>query len=389
MYSLRTKYHEKSNKKKPKILLLTEACTVGGVEMHLLSLAKYLNKAKYDLTLAFFVEKPDDARSLKSDFLKCGVKIVDLKGGNKFSIAALLRLIKLIRTEQFDIIHTHLYRADLIGALASKICRTPILISSVHNTDARLQKRLIALLIRTANRAAVQTIVISDAVGRYLIDTVKLDPNKIKRIYYGLEVKGYSTVKQDIRKEYRIYDAPLVGMVGRYAPVKGHQYLLEAMKKVIEKISRAKLFLAGHDQQNTKAKLEQLAEKLGISENVIFAGFSSNVLDLDSQFDVFALSSLWEGFGLVLLEAMSVGTPVVATRVGAVPEIVVDGKTGFLVPPGDPEAMAEKLILLLENKTLAKEIGEAGRKRWQALFSMDRMIKATEEVYDYWLSRKR
>lgn len=377
--------------KRASVLLLTHACTVGGAEMHLLSLARHLNKDKYDITLAYFIERPpDDARSLKEDFIKCGINVIDLKGTKRFDFRSLWKAVKLIRDHRFDIVHTHLFRADVAGCIAVTSGTPQVFLSTVHCTEEFLKNPFFAAIEWLIARRVKQIIVISDAVGQYLVETAGVDHQKIKRIYYGLDVGNEAVSEENIRKSYGIDgDAPIIGMVARYAPQKGHKYLLEAMVEVLKVFPDAKLFLAGHDEKGIKLFLEDYAKKLGIEKNVIFSGFMSDVINIIQQFDLFVLSSLWEGFGLVLLEAMSAGNPIVTTEAGPIPEIVKDGETGFLVPPQNPQVMAEKIILLLKNKELARKMGEAGRKRLEEHFTLNKMIQETEAVYDYWLCKVR
>jgi len=375
--------------RKAKVLLLTNACTVGGAEMHLLSLAKHLSKKKYEVTLAYLKEKPDEARSLKEDFEKAGVRTVDLKLKRKFSPLLILKIIWLIKKYKPDIIHTHLFQAELFTRIAMVFIKTPIFITTYHSMEEFLTKLFWALVARWNINKADQVIVISDAVRDYLVRHTGIrEVDKIKRIYYGLD-KGRNETAVDIRVKYGIGENdPIIGMVARYAPQKGHVYLLEAMTKVFEVVPNAKLYLAGHDEKKIKELLEGRAKDLGIEKKVIFGDFHPNVLLLMKQFDIFTLSSLWEGFGLVLLEAMSVRKPIVATNVGPIPEVVIDGETGYLVPPKNAELLAEKIIYLLRHKKEAHEMGRAGRKRLEEYFTMKKMIEETEAVYDYWISKK-
>ena len=374
---------------KKKILLLTNACTVGGAEMHLLSLAKHLNKDKYDLTLAYLIERPDDARLLKEDFIKTGIKVVDLEAKSRFDPAPIPKIRKLIKDYNFDIVHTHLFQSEIFARVATILNSHPIFITTYHCTEEFLQNPFWARVAKFSIRKFDQVIVISDAVRRYLMEKVGVNEGKIKRIYYGLEAKdGVCNGGEDIKSRCRIgKDDPVIGMIARYAPQKGHKDLLDAMRLVLKKIPETRLFLAGHDEKRIRSSLENHAEQLGVREKVIFSEFRSDVYNLLQQFDLFVLSSLWEGFGLVLLEAMATEKAIVATNVGPIPEIVIDGKTGFLVPPKDPNAMAEKIVFLLKNKKMAEEMGKNGKRRLEKYFTIEKMIRETEAVYDYWLAR--
>ena len=375
---------------KAKILQLTNSCSAGGAEMHLLSLARYLNKEKYDITLAYFKEAPDDSRSLRNEFLKTGIRVIDLKCENKYNPLAVIIIARLMRKYRFDLVHTHLFQAELLGRMAMIFNKSPRVIVTYHNTEEFLKNRFWARMARYTTSRADQIITISDAVKNYLIDNVRVSETKIKMIYYGLEiVDSANNYREDIRSKNKIgRDDPLIGMIARYAPQKGHRFLLEAMTYVLKEVPEAKLFLAGHDEKKLKDSLEDYAKQLKIRPNVIFSEFQYDVYTLLREFDVFILSSLWEGFGLVLLEAMAAKKPIVASNVGPIPEIVIDNETGFLFPAKEPRIMAEKIILLLKNKELAKEMGRNGRRRLEEHFTIEKMIRETESVYDYWLNKK-
>lgn len=383
----------KKYKEKIRILHLTSHCTVGGVEMHLLTLLGNLNHDKYDLSLAFFTERPDSAKSLVKDFLACGISVFDLHAKSKLDLNAYLRLGKLLKKGDFDILHTHSYRADLSGIFWGKLLgRVHMVVSSVHNTESIYLNPIFSFLARVGSVFQDKIIVISEAVREYLIKNVKIKPQKIKRIYYGLEFpnKQRDNPTTDVREEYGIdNDCPVVGIVARLAPQKGHKYLLEAMPQVIEQIPDVKLLIIGHEDKTPKQELETYARALGIANNVIFCGFRDDVTSIMSQLDVLVLPSLWEGFGLVLLEAMAAGKPIVATNVGPIPEVVINGKTGFLVPPKDAHALAGQILKVLQNRDIAQALSEAGKIRFQKHFTVEKMVQQTEEIYDRLLKLKR
>jgi glycosyltransferase involved in cell wall biosynthesis len=176
-------------------------------------------------------------------------------------------------------------------------------------------------------------------------------------------------------------DAPLVGEVGRLCDVKGQRELIQALAHVPE----ARAVLVGADLEQGGAyqrQLEQTAEAVGVRDRVVFAGRRNDVGDVLAELDVFALPSWTEGLPLVVLEAMARRTPVVATKVGGTPEVVVDGETGLLVPPRDPEALAAALRRLLEDADLRRRLGDAGYARVRDRFSAEAMMRRVLELYD-------
>jgi glycosyltransferase involved in cell wall biosynthesis len=171
----------------------------------------------------------------------------------------------------------------------------------------------------------------------------------------------------------------IVGNVGRLALQKGQRHLVAAMPFLLERVPRAHAVIAGGG--DLEAYLRDLALEVGVAERVHVLGPRKDVPALMHAMDVFAMPSIWEGFGLVLLEAMAAGRPVVASRVATIPEVVVDGQTGLLVPAGDPLALAEAIARLAADPALARQLGEAGRDRLRRHFSIDKMVGDTELLY--------
>ncbi|MEO6666924.1 MAG: glycosyltransferase, partial [Nitrospiria bacterium] len=174
-------------------------------------------------------------------------------------------------------------------------------------------------------------------------------------------------------------DAYVFGSVGRLEPPKGHVYLIRAFARVIKMNARARLVLVG---DGSLAKpLQEEAAHLGLVERVVFTGSRRDVPYLLRAMDLFVFPSLWEGQGLALVEAMASGLPVVASRVGGVSEVVSDGCTGQLVPPGSPEALAEAMLAVMASPARARAMGAAGRARSETVFGAAHMIKRLEELY--------
>ena len=172
-----------------------------------------------------------------------------------------------------------------------------------------------------------------------------------------------------------------VAIVARLAAQKGHHVLLDAIQEVAKSIPSVHLLVIGHEDDLTIAELRGYAHQIGIKDNVSFLGFRANIAELTEDTDLFVLPSLWEGFGLVLIEAMALGLPVVASSVGPIPEIVLDGQSGRLVPPGNALALADAIRGLLESPEIAFAMGNAGRERVKTAFSIQKMVGEIERVY--------
>lgn len=363
-----------------KVLHVLSACTVGGCEMHALALLGRLDAARYDRWLAYFEERPDAARPLVDDFRALGVRTVDLRAARQLDPAAVVRLVALLRRERFDLIHTHSLRAELAAVTAARLVRPrPRVIRSIHNTDDFYLRPPTSWLARLSARLLDHAIAISDAVARHVVAHAGLPAAKVTRIYYGLDPSPYAGVPPlgGVRGQ-----PPTIGMIARLAPQKGHRVLLDALPAVLARVPDLRVEIVGHEHLTTIAELRDYARQRGVAERVTFSGFRDDLPSLFSRWELLVLPSLWEGFGLVLLEAMAAGRPVVASRVGPIPEIVAHGETGLLVEPGQPASLAAALLELLERPELAARLGAAGRRRLAQQFTLERMVAETEALYD-------
>jgi glycosyltransferase involved in cell wall biosynthesis len=369
-----------------RILHVTSACTVGGCEAHVLALLGKLDPAYYELWLAYFEERPDDARPMLADFQALGVKTVDLRGHGQLDPVAAVRLLRLLWREKFDLVHTHSLRAELATVAAARLTRPrPRVVRSVHNVDDFYARPPTSWLARVSGGQLDGLVVISDAVSEHVKMHTGLPSEKVTRIYYGLDAAPYQPRERNANAgagPAANNRPPTIGMVARLAPQKGHRVLFDALPTVIARLPNLRVEVVGHEHLTSTKELETYAQELGVGRHVSFLGFRDDLPELLAGWDVLALPSLWEGFGLVLLEAMAAGLPVVASRVGPIPEIVVHAETGLLVEPGEPEPLASALLELLEKPESAAELGIRGRRRVVERFSLERMVAETEAFYD-------
>lgn len=353
--------------------------------MHLLSLVQNMPKEGFDITVAFFKEEAQEARSLVPDFQALGVKVLNLDMAHWGDISALRRLYHLLKQNTFDIIHTHLFRADVFGPLLARLTGVPVVVSTVHNAERFFKNPIVKLVLRSVNYYVNQVIAISYAVKKSLLEDLGLPPEKVQVIYYGIEVEpngnnpsgGSDAVREALGLPK---DAVVIGTVGRLSGQKGHRYLIEAFGQVHRTHPNTRLLIVGHDDEGLRPKLENLAVRLGIGDEVLLPGYMDGRRAMEAM-DIFVLSSLWEGFGLVLLEAMLAQLPIVATNISAIPEIIVAGETGILVPAADPETMAEAILYLLENPDRVRGLGYRGREHLVQRFSLGRMVEETVALY--------
>ena len=209
-------------------------------------------------------------------------------------------------------------------------------------------------------------------------------------IYNGIEVGRFNpdnAVCTAARQKLDLpLETPVIGMVANLVPVKRHDLLLKALMKVRERVPDVKCLLIGDGV--LRATLEGMVQQMGLSETVVFLGSRPDVAGLLPALDVFVLSSDSESFSMAIVEAMASGKPVIATNSGGPGEIVIEGETGFLVPIGQPSSLAEKITLLLQNPTLAHQMGQKARCRAVNCFSLERMISAREMLFSDLLERE-
>ena len=297
----------------------------------------------------------------------------------------LLRLRALMQELRPSLVHTHLFHADLYGALAARWAQVPALVSSRHNDNAFRRRQPWRGLNRRLWRMADAGIAISQAVADFVVEVENAPRDKLRVIHYGLQWQpSPNAERQALRRSMRTQlgfaqTQPLLAMACRLIEQKGVSDALQAFAGTRSEFPEARLLIAGDGP--LRAQLESEATQAGLTGSVRFLGWRDDVPQLLAACDLFLMPSLWEGFGLVLLEAMAQGLPVVASRVSAIPEIVVAGETGLLAPPRDVPALREALLTLLRDPPLARHMGLMGMERLKTHFSEQRMLDATLALY--------
>ena len=365
-----------------RVLHLITSLDRGGAENHLLALMTHADRAAIEFETAVLCGEGE----LVPTFRAAGIPVHLLKARSRFDPLALRRLVALLRERRFDVVHSHLFRADIYGGLAvGQVGQPrPFLVSTRHNDDRFFLNPFIGIIHYLLSARQDMIIAISDHVAHFTIARGVRHPGRVRRVYHGLRPPDTALQQREgqrIREEeLRVApEAFLVGNVGRLAPQKGQRHLIEAMPLLLERVPTAHAVIAGGG--DLEPYLRDLAEELEVDERVHVLGPRQDIPALMHALDVFAMPSIWEGFGLVLLEAMAAARPIVASRTATIPEVVLDNETGLLVPAGDPAALAEALARLAGDPALARRLGEAGRERLQKHFSIDKMVGDTETLY--------
>lgn len=375
------------------VMQLVTNLKLGGTERHVSNLVRLLDRSRFEVHLACLGRFGEFLERVEHE---CGA-VAEYPIRRLYGPATLRRQLQFardLRRGRIQVVHTYGFYANVFGVPAARAARVPLVIASIRDTGDHLsasRRRLQRLACRFADCVLVN----AEAVREHLIGD-GFPESKIAVIRNGINLQGFSArAGSDALRRALGLPAfgPLVTVVSRLNPMKGIETFLEAARSIAERLPEAHFLVVGDSepalgQTSYRARLEAMAAQLGLAGRVLFLGFRSDVADLLAVSTISVMPSLSEGLSNVLLEAMAVGVPAVATRVGGNPEAVEHGVTGLLVAPGDATALAHGVTLLLEHPHLAKCYGEAARQRVRERFSDLRMVRATEEFYLEWLARK-
>ncbi len=301
---------------------------------------------------------------------------------------ALVRLCGLFRKERPVIVHTHTSKAGMLGRWAAFLCRVPIIVHTPHGHVFwgyfnKFKTAVFILLERLTARITDRIITLTH---REKMDHVRFriaPEGKFAVIHSGVDLGRYSRVHADIAKIRQDMNLPagafVVGTTGRLTSVKGHIHLLQAAVRILKDRKEIYFVLLGDGELGDH--LRKYADEAAIARNVRFLGWRSDVATVLSAFDVFAFPSLNEGMGKAIVEAMAMGKPVIASAVGGIPDLVVHGENGLLVPPADSEALANAVLELYENPDKRKKMGEVG-KGMAAEYGVDAMLRKIDALYE-------
>ena len=363
-----------------RVLHLVTTLDRGGAEKQILVLCRGLAKrGAVEPSVAYLKGRGE----LAAEFLAAGVPVARLGASGPGAPVGVLRAARLLREVRPDVVHTHLFKADLLGAALARRCGAHHLVSTKHNEDQPLLRAPWQGLGRRAAHAADRVVAITGAVGRFTEEALGLPRGSIRVIRYGLDpADGPRGDPAAFRASIGIAGgAPLVVAVARWTRQKGLDVLVEAAALLRGSVPGLRVALVGRGED--EAELRALVRARGLGATVRFAGFLGDPGPALLAADVLALPSRWEGFGLAAIEAMAAGRPVVASAVGGLPEAL--GDTGRLVPPGDGPALAAALADLLSPAALeAVRSGAAGgplRERVRREFPVEAALEAHEALY--------
>jgi glycosyltransferase involved in cell wall biosynthesis len=369
-----------------RILHIQKVAGIAGSENHLVALLTCLQEDGFEPTMLVLADRHDRPGPFLERMRAAGISTIVMPIMGDLDPLLLPRLVRFIRQGEYEIVHTHLFHADLYGGVAARLAGMQLVISTRHNDDAFRRRYLWRRLIAWSARYCDQIICISESVRRFCETTEGIPREKITVVHYGLAADAPAGNRQWRHEFGWGDDVPVVGIVARLTAQKGHTTLLRAMSEVVRQFCTAQLVVVGEGE--LRRELQRCTQQLGIEPHVHFLGYRGNAAAMMPGFDVFVHPSRWEGFGLVFLEAMAAGRPIVATQVGAIPEIVHHGQTGLLVPMDDVRALAHAVCTVLTDRHLAQRMGQAGRRRLEEHFTLAAMVQHTCAVYARLLSER-
>jgi glycosyltransferase involved in cell wall biosynthesis len=379
-----------------KILRVIARLNMGGPALHVSYLTAGLRERGYDTTLvAGTLARGEDSMSFVADARDVEVVRID-ELGREISplrdLVATLRLARLIRRERPDILHTHTAKAGTVGRVAALLAgrrAPPIVVHTFHGHVLRgyfgpLRSRLFRLLERWLAARTTALIAVSPQVRDDLVALGVAPPERFVVIRLGIELDERVAAEQDGRAESRRYlgiasDRFAVGWIGRMTAVKRTDDVLVAFRRLRDDGVDAVLCMVGDGPD--RPELERRAHELGVIRDTLFLGYQEDVAPFYAAFDALVLPSSNEGTPVSAIEALAAGRPVVATRVGGVPDVVQEGQDGFLVDPGATDDLADRLARLARDPALRERMGGAGRERVLPRYAVVRLIDDVDRLY--------
>lgn len=371
--------------KKLNVVQMTDITGRGGAEKALVDLALRLDRDRFNVTVVATRATGNYQPLLDA----AGVRTLVLDRKSRWESYKMLELVRFMRRQPVHVLHTHLFGANTWGRVLGKLAGVPVIIAHEHwSSKANREVWVDRLLYRLTDRILVP----SEASKQLVMQMEGIPARYLDVAYNGVDISQFKPGSDllSVRQELGISpEEVVIGTVGRLSADKGGQDdLLWAVSELRKTHSAVRLLVVGDGP--LRPELEKYASELGLpdSQAARFTGTRNDVARLLSAMDVFVLPSHKEALPIAVLEAMSVRLPVVATRVGGVPEVVEDGTTGLLVEPGDRSGMRDALSRLVSDRGMAGSMGAAGQARVRAGFTVEKMVEHVESLYEELAGRK-
>lgn len=362
---------------------MVDTLEVGGTERQMVQVVQRLDPRAFRVTVGCLHAGGPLTKPLQN----AGVRIVEFrKGGTLLSFHGayqFLRLAQFIRREGFDVVHSHDLWANLMAVPAARLARAPVIISSQRNLAhlswyTPFRKRV----MRRIHLLATCVIANSGAAKQLLVKDFRIPAGRVHVLHNAVDFEQFADCQGDRQKLYpglKPGARLVIHLANMNTIAKGHAVLIEAARAVCAAIPDAKFILVGDGP--LRPNLEERVREVGLHDHFLFLGRREDVREILSCGDLFVFSSLAEGLPNAVLEAAAAGLPLVATRAGGIPEIIEDGVSGLLVPPNDPQALAEAVLCVLTNPGLAARLARAGQEQARSQFGFDRLLGELEPLY--------
>ena len=371
--------------KRLRILHVT-ATTTGGVGLLILFLVKHLDPRAFELSVAF-----GRGYLLDRSFDEAGVTVHTLSTSRGIGLLSIIKgtleVYRILSRGQYDIVQTHTSVGGVVGRLAGWAARTPVVLWTVHGLGAHnghppLKRAVYQVIEKFLDYFTDHYVAVSHDLRDQGVRAGIFRTEKVTVIPNGLQFDHVPSTFSIAAKRRALgipEGCPVIGTITRLEPQKAIDVFLQAIAQVTRQVPNLVTLIAGDGPQ--RKALEDLTARMGLTERVHFLGWRTDAVELVGALDIFCMSSRWEGCPMVLLEAMAMRRPVVATDIGGVREIVENEKTGLLVPLDDPAALSAAVLRLLAAEEERTQFGSAGRRRVEDGFSAERMLEAYGSMY--------
>lgn len=316
-----------------------------------------------------------------------GVPVHQLTDRNRFSLGTIWQIARRLTEGEFDLLHTHGYKANILGFLAARLAGVPIIGTVRLHTETTIPLKLYKWLDLLALRLCDHVVTVSEDLRQEVLGA-GLPPDKVTTILNSIDVTSFANqAARGVPAREELGLGPgghVVTAIGRLTSQKGYSYLLQGVPLVLQTLPETRFLIAGDGP--LRGKLEREAHSLGVGSSVRFLGYRTDIAPLIALSDLIVMASLREGLPNVILEALALAKPVVATRVGGIPEIITHQVSGILVPSRDPVRLAEGILQVLTTPALARELGERGWQEVTGRFTVTTMVDRTIALYRQVLS---
>jgi glycosyltransferase involved in cell wall biosynthesis len=354
---------------------------IGGAEIMVLEFARRLDHSRFESYLCTTrMPEPDRtalAAAEAADLERAGRRVLMLNRRTSAELAPWTRLLGLLVRARIDVVHAHMPRANVPAAVLARVAGVPVVIAHEHGSVRYGESVRRLLNQHIVGHLADTVLAVSDWDRRRLIDDQGIAADRVEVLRNG--ILRLPADAPDIRAELAPPGVPIIGALGRLDPVKGYDDLLAALRLLKDEGLTFRCVIAGVGPD--ERRLREVIDQNDLGDEVRLLGLRDDVPSLLHAFDVAVMSSHSEGAPLAILEYMAAGLPIVATRVGGIPELIEDGVHGLLVPPGDPAGLAAAVGRILRDPGLARRLGDTARRRQQAEFDLDVVVRRLESLY--------